>query len=506
MNYITGKKDPSYDDYTPQNLLGVVSEQPPEPGIVGDQIVPIPKEGLETEAMAKAPIIDSPQLPNPTEKAKRQMATLASIVEGAKKENPWMANPSHLGAFIAVMFEVQKVLSEVKSHEAVSNLLLNLKIFDLGMENANLSKEQKDTAASKEMAQAITQVGSAIVSFTQASTMLKDKGEIIKKANEHPDFGEQKVTPLQTEINSLKNEKLRNDQLINAYNTQQSNIPPPPQAPPRPPPLAPPAPPPPRPASPPPSNLSPQQQQQQQQINDRESLIQQNRTLEKRNLDLSNKENLTFSEAKEKFENIISIEKNLEKIKTIDDSLNRPTFSKNPPPPQDLPPPLPGTNLPPPRPSAPLPPLPVTPPPPPPPVALTQQQLEDKQKLENRNAEIAKLIASKEEKISKMESDRNAYIHQETYGKNQITQANSEGYKALLTGFGGALASLYTFHEGDLDKQKQINEAMLQILNKLNESTTKAKDDAQAQLERVAQLIVQVAEAYVRAHLVSNKG
>jgi hypothetical protein len=64
---------------------------------------------------------------------------------------------------------------------------------------------------------------------------------------------------------------------------------------------------------------------------------------------------------------------------------------------------------------------------------------------------------------------------------------------AVSDGIFGVLSSFLTQQEGSLEKQRAINEAVMQFLNRRADAAAKAKDDQGASMDKILQLIVQQA-------------
>jgi len=180
-----------------------------EPGLIRDELIPSAQAPVK---QAKAPPIDAPELVNPTPKARQIMAVKREIMEQAKK-NPWMSNPSFLGAFLATMFELLKNLSTGRFLEAQKKLDLGTALFKLGMQNADIAKELKEMAASKEFAQAVNSFLSAGVNVIHAASMVKMKGEAEREAKANPAFGDKEQTKITERIEANTQKKAQQDKI-----------------------------------------------------------------------------------------------------------------------------------------------------------------------------------------------------------------------------------------------------------------------------------------------------
>lgn len=109
-------------------------------------------------------------------------------------------------------------------------------------------------------------------------------------------------------------------------------------------------------------------------------------------------------------------------------------------------------------------------------------------------------IKKQQDLLQKMEQE-----HQQEYRETLTRQTDEIRYKGdFLKGISQGVveiaSSLYTRKEGELEKDKARNEALMQIFHKLDDSVSKSKDDAQAQLDKILQQIAQYSSETTRAH------
>ena len=250
MNEMNKKIEPGYHYISPEvgEVEGAVG--PAEAGKLApikDELMPIGPTAPAAKP-GRIPVLDAPELPHPTEKALQTMARKGKVVEqekkivnekqallqgGAKKldegeggelgiktsdddekeelgikklgdggrEEPGVKKsdgegddkkflthyPNYTGVYFAILFEIQKMASVARHKESEIKQQLEAAMFSIGMENADLQKELKDLAASKEFTQAIGSFINAGAALYQASSLAKARGEADNRAKIGPD-------------------------------------------------------------------------------------------------------------------------------------------------------------------------------------------------------------------------------------------------------------------------------------------------------------------------------
>jgi len=176
-------------------------------------------------AVLVSPPFDSPKIDNPnatflTQKAlgiliKKRNAQIemnkgSPQVQGQKgatlsaiQGNPWMQNPSQVGALAVAMVDFLTVLSKSRFNESKMKQTLDQAIYQLGKENADLAKALKMKEADKQFTEAWGEIGKGIIGITEIYVMsaqrqsLKDKNEAESK--EELDAEKKELTRLENQ-------------------------------------------------------------------------------------------------------------------------------------------------------------------------------------------------------------------------------------------------------------------------------------------------------------------
>lgn len=316
--------------------------------VIRDQLAP---SAPRTDKSYKVPPIDAPDLPQPTAKAVR-IAEVKRAVKELVKKNPWIANPSYLGYLLAIMFDVQKTLSETRFNESQMKQVIESSIFSLGMENADFAKQLKELAANKEFAQAIGAFINAGINIYHAASVLKSKGRAEKEVDESTEIGKTPLADQKTKIQQLEDKKALAPV---GTDVQGADVP-----------------------------------------------------------------------------------ATLKKLKAE----------------QDM--------------------------------------------------EFDKQIKDEQGKLDKMSSERRETIREKIRTFEAYHQAGAEALKQTTTGAVSTYSGLMTLEEGKAEKLKGMNDALMQVFNKVDDGVNKAKDDLQSQLDKILQQISQTSSDMMKAHQIGR--
>ncbi len=120
-------------------------------------------------------------------------------------------------------------------------------------------------------------------------------------------------------------------------------------------------------------------------------------------------------------------------------------------------------------------------------------------------------IADKDKEIALAQKDLNLIKHKEDKAyKWELQQREKtvdnlfQAFKGLTDGATRFASGLVTLEEGKLEKAKGVNEALLQVLSKLDDDLRKSRDELLGQLDKFFQGLGQLVSDSVRAHLVGR--
>lgn len=140
---------------------------------------------------------DSPQLTPP-----REDIVMKEVLRNIVRNNPWMKNPNNGVQVLSALKEMARVLSETRFTEKVKKIETDVKVFEGGQLQAELSQKLKQQEANEKYIQAFTHVFNAAMAVHQCKTTLGDKGAAKVDAEEK--FKSEKQ-PLVAELNKLNN-------------------------------------------------------------------------------------------------------------------------------------------------------------------------------------------------------------------------------------------------------------------------------------------------------------
>lgn len=141
-------------------------------------------EILDTETQStqvftlSIPNRDNPQAPVPTQLTKNEEKDFKNF----QKENSWF-NPSFVNALAIAMFELAKTMSNMKLDDAQMKIMYSQKIFEVGMDIAELNRQLKYVEGQKEVVRAVTSFAQAAVSLGQLYGLLQAQGAARRETN-----------------------------------------------------------------------------------------------------------------------------------------------------------------------------------------------------------------------------------------------------------------------------------------------------------------------------------
>lgn len=125
---------------------------------------------------------------------------------------------------------------------------------------------------------------------------------------------------------------------------------------------------------------------------------------------------------------------------------------------------------------------------------LPQQLATESDKDFQKNLQQAKNTAEykKEAKeLDRLKNAQHAEFEQRSQIATQLVDAKFRMYNSFTEGIMGVISSVMTKKEGDLEKQKAINDTFMQLASRLSDAAAKAKDDAGSQIDKILQQMAQ---------------
>lgn len=261
-----------YDPTQQTSYSGVERGAPAGPATPQSPSLPHTKDSLEGAPVAgqpqPIPKPDSPQLPIPTMKAKKLMATDQALkvgiiakgeqtkaltkaavakgeqaaaatkaagttgVAGAGKvsgpaeaggvaraggiagatgapgasgvTNPWLSNPSFLGAFLEVMLKLLSVRSETRFNEAESRSTIRDMVYKMGQDNANINAILKNKEAGEQFTQAISSFVTGTLQGVQALSSISSSKAEAQRISDEGEIGKD-IRKTENDLSDLKN-------------------------------------------------------------------------------------------------------------------------------------------------------------------------------------------------------------------------------------------------------------------------------------------------------------
>lgn len=128
---------------------------------------------------------------------------LTSASDNAKP-NPWLQNTNAIGAMMIVSLAIAKSMAAAKMDESKLKQILNMKIYELGMDAAEDAKKLKDLQARQETMKAINSFVTAGVAVYQMFSIANQRAQDEKEVEKQIDAQKELVKTKQTEHDGLE--------------------------------------------------------------------------------------------------------------------------------------------------------------------------------------------------------------------------------------------------------------------------------------------------------------
>jgi hypothetical protein len=134
-----------------------------------------------------------------------------------------------------------------------------------------------------------------------------------------------------------------------------------------------------------------------------------------------------------------------------------------------------------------------------------QQALTDEQKrAKTERQKVQSDVEEFEKKKVEVQAKEDELYHRILQQKARESDPFMQALKSLSEASARVATGLVTLEEGKIEKNKIMNETILQVLNKLDDGIRKSKDDLQAQVDKILQSLTQTIADTIRAHQVSR--
>lgn len=133
----------------------------------------------------------------------------------------------------------------------------------------------------------------------------------------------------------------------------------------------------------------------------------------------------------------------------------------------------------------------------------TQKDLDDFIR-NDKKPDYTEKVKKAEEKLAKLEGDRDQTIRQKEYSLNQVTQMKGEAAKQVVNAFSSFLQATITNERGISEEEKGLLEAAIQVLRTFEEKSTKSTDEAKQEIDRFVDLLTKMTDSTLQAHKIGR--
>lgn len=193
-----GNVTPAYIPPSTDEEASAVQSQPTAPeALTQDQLTTSTETPPPTVVLsAESPEIPPPALPASGQAAAKAMQTLQT--------NPWIANSSFLGNYMQIIFQLLNLMKDVHRDEALREVSVRKFMYEVGKENAEISRTTKNIEAQEKLVQAVVSFANAGISAVQLKNLMSERGKAVKEVNDNIDKVEKQLDTAKKDAANLQ--------------------------------------------------------------------------------------------------------------------------------------------------------------------------------------------------------------------------------------------------------------------------------------------------------------